>query len=114
MASHTCSVIRNGGELGRLAVDGTTTGEARMTREVAGFPSDPMTRHRLKGSNLSVWTGCERLNPWEETADRHRCRFALHSQSGRCFVRRCVAILEHRRWGRVGAYRDDNYTGPRV
>ena len=46
MASHTCSVIRNGGELGRLAVDGTTTGEARMTREVAGFPSDPMARHR--------------------------------------------------------------------
>ena len=40
------------GELGRLAVEGTATGEVRMTSEVAGFPSDPMTRRR-----------CERLEP---------------------------------------------------
>lgn len=35
------------GELGRLAVEGTLTGETRLTSEVAGFPSDPMTQRRL-------------------------------------------------------------------
>lgn len=35
------------GELGRLAVEGTPTGETRITSEVAGFPSDPMMQHRL-------------------------------------------------------------------
>lgn len=34
------------GELGRLAVEGTTTGKAHMIREVAGFPFDPITRRR--------------------------------------------------------------------
>jgi hypothetical protein len=36
------------GELGRLAVEGTTTGETRITSEVAGFPSDPMMQRRLE------------------------------------------------------------------
>jgi hypothetical protein len=35
------------GELGRLAVEGTPTGETRITSEVAGFPSDPMMQRRL-------------------------------------------------------------------
>lgn len=35
------------GELGRLAVEGTSTGETRITSEVAGFPSDPMMQRRL-------------------------------------------------------------------
>jgi hypothetical protein len=36
------------GELGRLAVEGTTTGETRITSEVAGFPSDPMMQRRIE------------------------------------------------------------------
>lgn len=36
------------GELGRLAVEGTATGETRITSEVAGFPSDPMMQRRLE------------------------------------------------------------------
>ncbi len=36
------------GELGRLAVEGTSTGETRITSEVAGFPDDPMMQRRLK------------------------------------------------------------------
>jgi hypothetical protein len=36
------------GELGRLVVEGTPTGEARITSEVAGDPSDPMTQRRLE------------------------------------------------------------------
>ena len=35
------------GELGRLAVEGTPTGETRITSEVAGFPFDPMMQRRL-------------------------------------------------------------------
>src|SRR5471030_2115403 len=34
------------GELGRLAVESTPTGETRLTSEVAGFPSDPMMQRR--------------------------------------------------------------------
>ncbi len=36
------------GELGRLAVEGTSAGETLITSEVAGFPSDPMTQRRLE------------------------------------------------------------------
>ena len=36
------------GELGRLTVEGSPTGETRITSEVAGFPSDPMTQRRLE------------------------------------------------------------------
>lgn len=36
------------GELGRLAVEGTPTGETRITSEVAGFPNDPMMKRRLE------------------------------------------------------------------
>ena len=36
------------GELGRLVVESTATGETRMTSEVAGFPADPMTQRRLE------------------------------------------------------------------
>ena len=36
------------GELGRLAVESTLTGETRITSEVAAFPADPMTQRRLE------------------------------------------------------------------
>jgi len=36
------------GELGRLAVEGTATGETRISSEVSGFPDDPMMQRRLE------------------------------------------------------------------
>ena len=35
------------GELGRLAVEGTSAGETCIVSEVTGDPSDPMTQRRL-------------------------------------------------------------------
>ena len=53
----TCQRLPNGiayvfrdfelGELGKLAVEGTPAGETCIVSEVAGNPSDPMTRRRL-------------------------------------------------------------------
>ncbi len=34
------------GEIGRLAVEGTATGETQITSEVSGEPTDPMTKRR--------------------------------------------------------------------